>query len=224
MLLPRESWRWRSMRIMARLLAFTSGIAITLEGVENLPSRGTACVYVANHASYLDAYVIVAALPREFSFMAKAELRGSPLIRAFLHRIGTEFVSRDDKEQALTDARRAARIARSGRSLFFFPEGTFTRMPGVLPFRMGAFMAAMEANTPVIPIAIRGTRSILHPDSLLARRGNLNVIIGNPLRPDKLRKLYQDPWQIALRLRDEARQHILRHSGEPDLGHEKTPL
>ncbi len=224
MLLPRETWRWRIMRAMARFLAFSSGISITVRGTEYLPSQDAACVYVANHASYLDAFVIVAALPREFSFMAKSELKGNPMIHAFLRRIRTEFVVRVDKEQALTDARRAAQIAIAGRSLFFFPEGTFTRMPGVLSFHMGAFMAAVEANIPVIPIAIRGTRSVLRPESLLVRRGALSVTIGKPLVPAELSEVKQDPWQTALRLRDAARQHILRHSGEPDLGHEKASL
>jgi 1-acyl-sn-glycerol-3-phosphate acyltransferase len=50
---------------------------------------------------------------------------------------------------------------RGGRSLVFFPEGTFLRPPGVLPFRLGAFKAAAEARCPVVPVAIRGTRAIL---------------------------------------------------------------
>lgn len=225
-LLPRESWRWRFMHTSARLLAHICGISLTIKGQQNLPPKGAACIYVANHSSYVDVYVVVAALPRQFSFMAKVELTQNPLAHLFLRRIHTQFINRLDKEQGATDARHAAELAREGTSMMFFPEGTFTRMPGLLPFRMGAFIAAAEANLPVLPIAIRGTRSVLHPDSSLPRRGAITVTIGKPLIPSDMKKGLEkmDPWQLGLNLRDESRRFILRHSGEPDLGHEQAPL
>ncbi len=226
MLLPSNRWRWRFMRIMARTLAHATGIPIVVHGTANLPAETTPCVYVVNHSSYLDSYVMVAALPREYSFVAKAELKQNPLIHSFLRRIGTEFVERMDKQRGLSDARHAAAVAGTGRSLLFYPEGTFTRMPGLLPFRMGAFITAVDANIPVIPIALRGTRSILRPDTALPHHGRISVTIGKPLNPAVIRERHNisDPWQIALKLRDEARKTILRYCGEPDMGHEKAPI
>jgi 1-acyl-sn-glycerol-3-phosphate acyltransferase len=226
LILPREPWRWWFMRTSSRFLAHISGIRLKVNGLEYLADEGKTCVYIANHSSYLDAYVVVAALPRCFSFMAKAELAQNQLAYLFLRRIHTEFVDRLDKEQGIITTRRATQLAREGRSLMFFPEGTFTRMPGLLAFRMGAFIAAVEAGVPIVPIAIQGTRSILHSDSSLTHRGNITVTIGKPLNPNEIKKNIKttDPWQVALTLRDEARFHILRHCGEPDLGHEKTPL
>jgi hypothetical protein len=61
----------------------------------------------------------------------------------------------------VADARRTVQTVQADRSLVFFPEGTFTRMPGLLPFHMGAFVAAAEAGVPVVPVTIRGTRSLL---------------------------------------------------------------
>ncbi len=222
MCLPKDSWRWWTMRTTIRFLALTLGIEVRVNGLERLPPPHQAGVYVANHASYLDVFVIIAYLPREFSFIAKAELKENPLSHAFLRRIRTAFVARGDKEQAVLDARHSVDIAQRGRSLFFFPEGTFTRMPGVLPFRMGAFTTAVEAKLPIIPIAIRGTRSILRADTSLPRRGSLSITIGKPLMPYEFHASQQDPWQTAIDLRDAARQHILDHSGEPDIAHERV--
>jgi 1-acyl-sn-glycerol-3-phosphate acyltransferase len=89
-------------------------------------------------------------------------------------------------------------------------------MPGVLPFRMGAFMIAAQAGTPVVPVTIRGTRSALRDGQWLFHRSRLSVAIGRPLEPTGA------DWNAAIRLRDAARAEILRQSGEPDLGEETS--
>lgn len=83
---------------------------------------------------------------------------------------------------------------------------------------MGAFEASVEADVPVVPVAIRGTRSMLRDVSLFPRRGQIAVTIGKPIEPHGV----QDPsapdsWTTAIRLRDAARDYILRPCGEPDL-------
>jgi len=84
---------------------------------------------------------------------------------------------------------------------------------------MGAFEAAVEADIPVIPVAIRGTRSILRDQSRFPRRGAVIVTIGKPIEP-RGRQDAVDPdlWTTAIKLRDAAREHILQYCGEPDLG------
>lgn len=221
-LLPRPSWRWAAMRGTLRMLARASGTPIVVQGLENLPPPARPCVFVANHASYLDGYLLVAALPRELSFVAKAELMESFITRLVLRRIGTEFVDRFDAEAGVADARRVAKAAGGGRSLLFFAEGTFVRMPGLLPFHMGAFVAAVDAGVPVVPVAIRGTRSILRSGSWLPRRGAVTVTVDKPIDPGAMG--VADPWQAALKLREATRSRILRHCGEPDLGYERPPV
>jgi len=120
-------------------------------------------------------------------------------------------VERVDKQRSVADARRTAQTVRAGRSLVFFPEGTFTRMPGLLPFRMGAFVAAAEAGVPVVPVTIRGTRSLLRADSWFPHRGTVSVIVGAPILAAGT------DWSAALQLRDAVRASLLTHLGEPDL-------
>ncbi|HQN02017.1 MAG TPA: hypothetical protein PLL36_13120, partial [Candidatus Hydrogenedentes bacterium] len=83
------------------------------------------------------------------------------------------------------------------------------------------FEAAVVADVPVVPIAIRGTRSMLRDISLFPRHGKINVTIGKPIAPSSMRDASSpDAWATAIKLREAAREYILRHCGEPDLaGH-----
>ncbi len=220
--LPRFSWRWAVMRWGAHTLALLTGTPLAVHGLENLPPPDAPCVYVSNHASYLDGPLLVGTLGREFSFVAKAELTKGLIAHLFLRRIQADFVERFEAKKGIEDFQRLAKDARSGRTFFFFPEGTFTRSSGLLPFHMGAFIAAAEAGVPVVPIAIRGTRSILRGDDWLPNRGAITVTIGKPIRPDAMTVgTDRDPWSLAVALRDAAREEILRNCGEPDLVQEK---
>jgi acyl carrier protein len=218
MVAPRLSWRWWIIHFFSRLLAIVTGTRIELDGVENLPQATQPCIYVSNHASYLDSYALLAVIPRGFSFVAKVELRNNLSVRLLLGRLQAEYVERFDREKGLIDAQRIAEAAQRKQSLFFFPEGTFTRAPGLQNFFMGAFVTAAQANLPVVPIAIRGTRSMLRSGSWFPRRGRIAISIGKAINPEELTEPVQsDTWQLALTLRDKARQYILHHCGEPDL-------
>jgi 1-acyl-sn-glycerol-3-phosphate acyltransferase len=209
-LLPRASWRWGVIRRGARLMLRLLRIPLSVDGLEHLP-RQQACVIVANHASYLDGLMLVASLPVEPSFVAKAELAGGFVARRFLESIGAVFVERFDKLRGVDDARGLVQSVQAGQTLAFFPEGTFTRMPGLLPFHMGAFVAAAGAGVPVVPVTIRGTRSLLRGDSRFPRRGMVRVIVAPVILPTG------SDWGAAVRLREAARAAILQHLGEPDL-------
>lgn len=217
MSLPRLSWRWATVHLIARSLAFASGTRIIVNGLQNLPPATKACVYVANHASYLDSFVLVAAIPRDFSIVAKEELRRKVLLRLLLERMRVEFVERFDKQKGVIDSQRIAAAAQRRQSLLFFPEGTLSRIPGLSKFYMGAFMTAARAKTPIVPIAIHGTRSMLRSGSWFPRRGSITITIGEAIVPDVLAGDDEETWQVAIKLRDAARQHILHYCGEPDL-------
>ncbi len=223
-ILPVEKPRWTVMRLAVKFLAALTGTKIMVNGLDNLPEKTETCIFVSNHASYLDGYVITAVLDRSFSFIAKAELKAKPVVHILLRRIGTLFVERFDRQKGIKDAKTLADTGRTNRSLFFFPEGTFMRMPGLLPFRMGAFETAARTGLPIVPVAIRSTRSILRADSWFPRSGAISVTFGKPITIESPYSEEQDTWPAALQLRDKAREWILLHCGEPDLGHERPRL
>jgi acyl carrier protein len=171
------------------------------------------CIVVANHSSYLDGLFLLATLPGSCRFVAKRELERIPLVRSFLRRLGAEFVERFDARASSKDAQRLAAIAGHGHSLIFFPEGTFTRAPGLMPFHLGAFATAVAARLPVVPIALQGTRSLLRDQQWLPRRVAISAYIGSAIQPPGL----SDEFAASVQLRDAAREPLRQHCGEPEL-------
>ena len=212
-LVPSPAIAWRVNRLAARIGVRLAGMAFTVRGLDQLPR--TPCVLVANHASYLDPIVLCAALPAYFSFVVKRELLDRAVPRLYLRGLGAQFVERFETRQSLEDAHRLSDVVKAGTSAGFFPEGTFTRVTGLRSFHLGAFAAAVAAGVAVLPVAIRGTRTILRDGQWLPRRGPIVITIGSPVvRPPSA----PDDFAAALAMRDAARAHILAHCGEPDIG------
>jgi len=210
--LPRRELRWKAARAAARGFLGVTGLTPRARGVERLDRDGP-LVAVSNHQSYLDGIVVAAVSPRDPAVVVKSELEASRFFRVLLGRLGAVFVERFDRAGGAVGARRVGEALREGRPVVVFPEGTCLRMPGLLPFHMGAFVAAVEAGAPVVPVTIRGTRSALRPDTWFPRRGRVEVEVGEPLVPEG------EGWAAAVALRDRARAAILAACGEPDLAH-----
>ena len=200
----RDRGRPRRPRVVSPVLAL-GGCRLDVAGREHLRGDETV-VLVANHASYTDVVVLLAALPKRFRFVAKRELLGTPLVGTIMRKGGHLVTERIDPARSVADAEAALG---AGTSLFFFPEGTFAADPGLMPFRLGAFKAAVENRRAVVPIAIRGTRRLLGADAWVPRPGRVTVTVTPPLRP------VGAGWPEMVRLRDAARAAIAAECGEP---------
>lgn len=210
MLLPSVKSRRNLIKFSCRTLFKVCGIKFVVDDLGSVPTSGPALV-ISNHASYLDALVLSAALPLNYSFVAKRELTLNSFLRVFLERIDTKFVERSDAQRGFDDVEAVTKSLAQGAALVFFPEGTFLRSPGLLPFRMGAFHAAVSAKLPVIPIAISGTRNVLRSDQWMPRCGEIAVKSEEALFPRG------EGWKAIIDLRDRARGVIQKMSGEPVL-------
>lgn len=206
-LLPTLAARWRAVRTLLTALRCALGIPLACSATAPLPP--SPCIFVANHASYIDALLLVLTLPRPVAFVAKEELARWPLLGWLLPRFGVVFVARFDPIRCTAVV---AQAGHAGRDFLFFPEGTFQRMPGLLPFHLGAFAAAAEAKLPVVPVALHGTRAILR--GWFPHHVPLAVTIGAPICPVP----DAAPWPEAVRLAGIARALLLAESREPDLG------
>jgi 1-acyl-sn-glycerol-3-phosphate acyltransferase len=195
---------------MSRMFLALAGMRLSVKGAERLPPGQ--CVVVSNHASYLDGIAFTAALPPQFAFVIKREMNGVPLAGLLLRRLGSHFVERFNRARGAADTRRVLRDAINGNSLVFFPEGTFTRTPGVLKFHTGAFTTALRAGCPIVPATVRGSRRALSPNGGLPRPGRIEVRILPPITLDA-----GTTEDAALQLRDRARAAIVSELGEPDL-------
>ena len=210
MFTPRLSWRHGVARTAARVMRRVLLLPFRVQGSEHLEGEGPR-VIVANHASYLDGFVLVSTIPAAPCYVVKGELADQFFARVLLERLGVEFVERFDAQRGAEDADRLMQVVRQGRSVVFFPEGTLTRAPGLRPFRMGAFAAAAQAGVPVVPVGIRGTRTVLRADQWLPRRAPLRVLIGEPIVPSG------NDLAAAAALRASVREQVLALCGEPEL-------
>jgi 1-acyl-sn-glycerol-3-phosphate acyltransferase len=197
----------RLVRAWSRLALLLGGCRVRVEGLEHVPGAGAA-VLAANHASYLDAVVLLAAMPADFRFVAKRELTAYPVIGTVIRKVGHLVVERGDPARSAAGAEHVSRALAEGRLLLVFPEGTFRRAPGLLPFRLGAFKAAVDRQRPVIPIGIRGTRDVLPADTWLPSPGQLAVVIGAPIGPEGT------GWPAMVALRDRVRAETARLAAE----------
>jgi 1-acyl-sn-glycerol-3-phosphate acyltransferase len=210
MVLPRLTWRWAAVRAIARAALFILGARFSVTGRDRVPSRNVVIVF--NHASYADALAVAAALPGAPAFAAKKELASQMVAGPFLRRLGAQFLDRYDVATSLADTEAVIGVAREGRPIVFFPEGTFTRRTGLSAFYLGAFKVAAAAGLPVIPGTIVGTRSMLRGEQWFPRWASISVHLGEPVAPTGT------DFASVLQLRDKVRSIIVSKCGEPDLG------
>jgi len=208
-LLPRRSWRFAVLRRCLRLLTRLIGVHVTLAG-RDVPDHEQAVV-VANHSSWIDGAVLASVLRGAPVFVVGAELGRARWSGPFLRRLGAEFVQRTTPEQGITDTRHLITATGTGHTLVVFPEGRLSQVPGLRTFRLGAFLTAAEARLPVVPIAIRGTRSLLPPGHRTPHRACVTVEVGEPIVS------HQPDWAGAVQLQRASRAWILDHCDEPDI-------
>jgi 1-acyl-sn-glycerol-3-phosphate acyltransferase len=208
--IPWQGLRRRMVRGAARLALWCCGMRVAVGHADRLPDGS--CVVVANHASYLDGVVLFAALPPVFGFVIKREMSRVPLANLLLRRIGSHFVDRGGAQRGVRDTRKLLKRAQAGSAMAFFPEGTFQRSEGLARFRSGAFVVAANAQLPIVPVAIRGTRRALPSGSALPRPGRIEVELAPALPPPAS----SDTADIEASVQA-ARAAILARIPEPDL-------
>jgi 1-acyl-sn-glycerol-3-phosphate acyltransferase len=154
-----------------------------LEVVRMPPLPPGPVVFASNHESALDIWVLFAALPRGFRFVAKAELFRLPIFGWYMRIGGHVPVDRSNRARAVASLRRAGETVRAGTSLVVFPEGTRSRDGRVHPFKKGPFVVAKEAGVPVMPIAISGSGRITPSKAIEVHPGTIRMAVGDPVDP-----------------------------------------
>ena len=180
----------RDARVMFRVGQFGIWLGLTLAGIrievigrENI-LKGRPAVYAANHRSNIEPPVVFLALKPLFphlSFLYKAELRRLPVLVWVFDAAGFVPLERANSGQSLPAVDRAAKTLASGRSFVIFPEGTRSRTGELLPFKKGGFIMAIQAQAPVVPVAVSGSSEVLKRGSIVIRPATIRVEFGTPI-------------------------------------------
>ena len=117
------------------------------------PHAASPALIICNHISWLDIFVINTLHPCRF--VAKSDIRSWPLIGWLCEHTGTIFIARGKARDVRRIYEGLVKSIHDGERVAFFPEGTTAPQGTVLPFHANLFEAAIEAEVPVQPYAIR---------------------------------------------------------------------
>ena len=156
-----------------------SGIRYRVSGLEQVPARSV--VFCSNHESNVDPPVLFETLHPQLHILYKAELHNFPLMGTVFDVGGFVPVDRGDRDKAMASIARGAEAIRGGRSFLIFPEGTRSRTGHLLPFKKGGFIMAIQAQAPIVPVAIQGGRAAMKKGSAFVRPVRVTVRIGQPI-------------------------------------------
>ncbi len=180
-------------RRWAHDLIVASGLTVHVVGREHLDGLG-ACVYCSSHGSFIDPGALLEALPGSVRFVAKRELFRVPGFGTALRLTGQIPVDRTDKDAAVGALSGAVQVLRSGKSAAIFVEGTRSRDGSLQSFKKGAFVLAIEAQVPCVPVYIAGARQLMPRGGFVPDPGPVEVRIGTPIPTAGL--TYEDRDQL----------------------------
>jgi 1-acyl-sn-glycerol-3-phosphate acyltransferase len=185
-----RTWSW--------LILATTGVSVEVRGLDRLP-RDRTFIFVSNHQSIYDIPVIFATLPYQLRIIAKESLGSFPFLGWHLRRNGHLLVDRRNPDRAGI-LRRWRALVGEGLSLIIFPEGTRSADGRVGRFKPGSFLLAVEAQLPVVPLSIDGTRHVMRKGRLMTSPGHARLVVHEPI--DTAGLAVSDARQLAERVRD----------------------
>jgi 1-acyl-sn-glycerol-3-phosphate acyltransferase len=166
-----RAWSW--------LILATTGVQVEVRGLERL-ERGRTYVFVSNHQSIYDIPVIFASLPFQLRIIAKQSLGSFPFLGWHLRRTGHLLVDRRKPDHAGI-LRKWKNLVADGLSLIIFPEGTRSADGRVGLFKAGSFLLAIEAQLPIAPVSIDGTRLVMRKGQVMTRPGRVTMTVHAPV-------------------------------------------
>lgn len=194
-LLPNSRLSYHPARIWARLICYLTFVRVKLHGMDKL-DLNKSYVFVLNHQSAYDIYVVYGWFPHIFKWMMKAELRKIPLVGKACEAAGHIFIDRSSPIAAKHSLEKAEAQLKNGVSLVVFPEGTRTYDGKMLPFKKGAFRVATDLGLPIVPVTLKGSFERMHRTSFRVHPGLIEVFVHEPVQvteylPDHSNELIQ---------------------------------
>lgn len=199
-------------KLWSKIILLSCGMFYRVKGHQYL-TKCHPTIFVANHASYIDAIVLTAVLPAGTIMIAKEELLHFAPLKWLLTKLGHVSIHRQEFKQSVRDYHKIEDILKFGHSVLIFAEGTFTFAQGIRPFKMGAFQLSIDKKVALCPVSLKGTRQLLRDESYFLTPHTIEIVVHPPIIPTT------KGWRAALKLKNIVRQIIGESSGEPLLRH-----
>lgn len=175
-------------KIWAKAWLTMAGCYPSITGdLQNIEHKDTACLYVANHASWLDIPVLCTVLSPVFKFIAKGELTKVPCVGQQLRGGQHILIDRNDRRSQLKTFKDGISYLKAGVPLMAFPEGKRSPDGKLMEFKRGLFSLATKANVPIVPITISNTAAVMPSYSYFPvqnSNGRIQVHIGEAIHPE----------------------------------------
>jgi 1-acyl-sn-glycerol-3-phosphate acyltransferase len=184
-----RAWSW--------LILKTTGVHVHVSGLDAL-EPGRTYIFVANHQSIYDIPVLFASLPYQLRIIAKESLGRIPFLGWHLRRTGHLLVDRRNPDRAGI-LRRWRALVGQGLSLIIFPEGTRSADGAVGSFKAGSFLLAIEAQLPIVPLSVDGSRHVMLKGRLMTCPGHVHLRVHAPVPTESLAP--GDARELARRVR-----------------------
>jgi 1-acyl-sn-glycerol-3-phosphate acyltransferase len=200
----------RAARDWGRKNLAANRLAVTVSGRESIPDGPV--VFVSNHVSFVDIWVLAGLLPGTVRFLAKRELLNVPIFGWAMRSAGHIPIDRKNRQAAVDACGEAGMKIRQGTSAIVFGEGTRSRTGQLLPLKKGAFVLAIQAGVPVVPVYLEGTFQVLPKGTVFLQRRPIQMRIGEAISTAGL--TYADRDTLSVRCRD-ALVALRDHVDEP---------
>ena len=164
----------------SRIILRVCGIRVRVRGLENLDTE-VPRIYMTNHQSFFDVFVLLGCLPVNFKFILKQELMKLPVFGPAMKKAGYIGIERGDPRKAVKSMNLASERIRNGASVLIFPEGTRSPDGRLGQFKKGGFSLAMKSGCDIVPVAISNSYRIAPKGSLRIKKGSVSLKIGKPV-------------------------------------------
>jgi 1-acyl-sn-glycerol-3-phosphate acyltransferase len=156
------------------------GVRLHVVGLERLDPAQT-YLFTPNHQSLIDVAIFWICLGRNVAYLAKKELVKNPVLRYGFPVIGVVTVDRSNRTAAVNSARLATENLRRGKSYVVYPEGTRSPDGRLLPFKKGAFIMAIDAGVPIVPVTISGGTAVMPKGKMTVLPATIGITIHEPI-------------------------------------------
>ena len=179
-LFPNSKLSYYPARWWGRVICKLCFVRVKITGLEYLKPKQS-YIFVLNHQSIFDIFVVYGWLPYIFKWLMKIELRKIPLVGIACESAGHIFINRRNPITTKHSIEKAEMQLKNGVSLVVFPEGTRTYTGEMGKFKRGAFQIASDLSLPIVPVTLRGSFERLHRNTIDVTPGTIEMQIHQPI-------------------------------------------